>query len=165
MKSEFERSRLWIAAALLLGATLFLWSCGDLPTAAVEQRGSIEVGGVLPDNSPADSIHVTLDEDLLGYFPNPHIIENLLVGTYWVEVRTTALYESDTLDYYSELQKVKVSHKQTTIATFPLDTDIPVSPYAGYVAPDFELNDIESNLVSLSGLAGEVVLLYFFTAT
>ena len=164
MSAALRHVPIGMAALALLAASLLLWSCGNPPTSAVEQRGSIEVQGfLLPGNMPADSIRITLDEDSLGYFPNMYTLEGIIAGTHRLDIATRAIYGVDTLDYYSAPQEVEVAANQKAVAEFALSTDIPESPYEGYMAPDFELYDLDSSIVSLSELEGQVVLLYFFT--
>lgn len=167
MKPAVAHSGLAIfTAAISCLAISLLCGCGDPPTTAMDWVGSIEVEGkLLPDSSSADSISIKLDGNNLGYFPCPHILTDLFAGTHQVEVTTIARYEQDTLQYFSEPKNVTVEPGQTVSAVFTLATDIPESPYAGYMAPDFQLYDLDSNLVSLSGLADQVVLLYFFAST
>ena len=160
------------ASIPLLLIALLIWGCGDPPSTAVDIRfGSIQVDGrLLPDSSAADSIWILVDPDpdsiyTQVYFPNPHILTELPAGTHLLAVGTVARYESDTLAYYSVPRLVEVQPAQITTATFALTTNIPTAPREGYIAPDFQLYDLDSNLVSLSGLSGEIVLLYFFTST
>lgn len=156
------RSHLIIAIVAFIAAVVVLWGCGDPPTTAVEQRGAIEVTGILPNDSLTDSITITLDEDSLGCFANPHCCENLLAGTHLVGVGAMDHQGDTTVEYWSMPQLVEVRFDETTLVEFHLVTE---APYVGNVAPDFALYDLDSNLVSLSGLEGEVVMLYFFTST
>ncbi len=151
---------------LWIMAVLSLHGCGDPPTTPVEQRGNIEIHGMLlPQNAPADSIFVVLDGDTLGYVPNPHLCAGLYAGKHFVSVKTVALYLADTLEYLSSPAYVTVTAGQTSQAAFSLTTEIPVSPYVGYRAPDFSLCDLNGDTVRLSAQMGKVVLLYFFTGT
>jgi len=157
-----RQTHLAITAIPLIFSTFLIWGCGDPPTTAVEQRGSIEVRGMMTDSTLADSIHITLDDTFLGSFPNPHICENILAGTHLVEVGSIDVQSDTVVEYWSTPQLVEVLPNATTLTEFTLVTE---APYVGNIAPDFDLRDLDSNLVSLSGSAGEVVLLYFFTAT
>lgn len=150
----------WIAAILCLNG------CGDPPTTPVEQRGDIEIYGILlPQNVPADSIFVVLDGDTLGYVSNPHLCTDLYAGKHFISVKTVAPYLADTLEYLSSPAYVTVTDGQTSPAIFSLTTEIPVSPYVGYRAPDFSLCDLNGDTVRLSDQTGKVILLYFFTGT
>jgi hypothetical protein len=140
--------------------------CGDPPTTPVEQRGNIEIHAtLLPQNTPADSIFVVLDGDTLGYVSNPHLCADLYAGKHFVSVKTVAQYLADTLEYFSTPAYITVQAGQTAQAMFSLTTEIPVSPYVGYRAPDFSLCDLNGDSVRLSQQTGKVVLLYFFTGT
>ncbi len=167
MKLLLGQVRFTVAAFLLIAAFM-IWNCGDTPTSADEEMGSIEVRGYLPNNDPADSIIISLDGDSLGIFLNPYILENLIAGIHQLEVRSRDIFAPDSIiNYYSPPTKVKVWNGLSIPWNFALVADvIPVSPYAGYMAPDFELYDLDTNLVSLSDLtnANKVALLYFFSS-
>ncbi|GEM_PF-1316906 len=163
MRSMRRHIRISITASIpLLLIVLLLGGCGDAPTTATDWVGNLQVLGTLQGGQPADSLLISLDGDTLGYLPNPHTFENLIAGEHFLGVYTVARYENDTLEYFCQPKTVSVNPGQTTVAEFSLITDIPESPYPGYVAPDFALYDLDSNLVSLSGLNGKIVLLYFF---
>lgn len=148
-----------------LSTALMLWSCGEAPNVVDEQRGSIEVRGYLPNNELADSVIISLDGDSLGMFLNPHVAENILAGIHQLEVKSRQVFNPDSIVlYYSTPMEVTVQNGATVLQEFNLVADIPVSPYAGYMAPYFELYDLDTNLVTLTDLtnADNVALLYFF---
>ncbi|MFH1862123.1 MAG: hypothetical protein ABH878_04850 [bacterium] len=162
MKSRACHISVW----LLLPCFVLLNGCGNPPGAPTEQRGSIEAAAVLlPDSVAADSINVILDTQPLGEYSNPCLIENVYAGKHLLEVSAQLILTNDTLEYYGSPQLVEVHPDQKTSTFFALSTDLSVAPYEGYLAPGFELYDLDSNQVSLEGLSGEVVLLYFFTST
>jgi len=153
-----------LMAALTCAAicAIGLYGCGDPPTNAVEQRGSILVRGILPNDSLADSVNIKLDNEMLGVFLNPHTVVGLYAGKHLLEIGSVQVQDTTTLTYFSAPRLVEVLHNLVTTADFEL---VAQGPYPGNPAPDFELYDLDSNLVSLSGLAGKVVLLYFFEST
>lgn len=139
----------------MLAVTILLGGCGDPPASPPEQlRGHLEVVGIMPNDSLADSVQITIDEVLLGTFENPHLCENIVAGTHLVEVNTQEMSDS-TLIEYSGAQQVTILPDSTIQRQFAL---------LG-LAPDFKLYDLDSNLVSMSSLSGKVVMLYFFVST
>ena len=169
MRSGFKY--IFIIAAVLLALTLLFWGCGDPPTTAVEQRGSIEISGfLLPDTNLAkldttdvadvDSINIKLDDDSLGYFDNPYKIENVIAGIHQLQV--ISWWRSEILDSSFKFQRTDVITVEPKVVNTEDFYLIRGGPYIGNPAHDFELYDLNSNLVSLSGSAGKVVLLYFF---
>ncbi|TKJ40765.1 hypothetical protein CEE37_07310 [candidate division LCP-89 bacterium B3_LCP] len=158
-----SHSGMLIVCALII--TVFLiWGCGNLPVTIVDKVGSVQVNGVMPDSSPADSVHVTLDDGFLGTFPNPHTLTTV-IGTHLLEVGSI-IYPNpgDTIEYFSAPQYVTVQEGQTTQTQFDLEGDLPVAPYEGFLAPEIALYDLDDNLVTLSVLTGDdkIVLAYFF---
>jgi hypothetical protein len=151
------------ASAGLLLALVLLAGCGDPPNDPEMWMGSIEVRGQLGATGPADSLHIILDDDTLGYRHNPYTIENVMAGTHQLLIRTVTVVQQDTLVWFCAPHSVVVGHDQKTLAALTLQTNVPVSPHPGCQAPDFALNDLDGNPITLDGLSGEVALLYFFS--
>ncbi|MBU0517429.1 peroxiredoxin family protein [bacterium] len=160
------RPNLIITVSLLLAAFILLFSgCGDAPTDPVEQRGTLVINGIMPSGSPADSVWIMLDSETLGTFANPHQT-SVFAGNHFLEVKSFVYVNPDSsTDYFSAPQYVEVLNNQTVIAEFQLETDIPIAPYAGAMAPDFTVFDIASNQISLADLSGKIAVLYFYSFT
>jgi hypothetical protein len=139
-----------------------LWGCGDTPSAPEEQVGSIQVYGMLPDSTQAEHIGITLDDIDLGIFDNPHTVEDVQAGLHKLEVMTWDTIAPDEIEQYYSMTFVEVDPQQVSVAELSLTQE---GPFVGNPAPDFSLYDLDSNLVSLSGLEGKVLLLYFFSNT
>jgi hypothetical protein len=138
---------------LICGAMIM--SCGNPPGSAQVQMGDIEIHATLPPNSTlADSVTVVLDADTLGTFANPHTVYSVVAGSHWLDVRY-----SDSVTDYQYSDAIIVGSGQTTQANWTLTA---AGAYPGNPAPNFTVYDLDSNLVSLSGLSGKIVLLYFF---
>ncbi|RJP73340.1 MAG: hypothetical protein C4524_14750 [Candidatus Zixiibacteriota bacterium] len=145
-----------LTAALLAG-------CGDKPTEPDIWTGSIEVRGQLGAGGPADSLHIILDDDTLGYRPYAYVIDEVVAGKHRLLVHTVTCLQQDTLVWFSPPQDVWVEPLQKRLAEFTLQTNLPASPYPGFPAPDFTLADLDSNELTLDSFSGEVTLLYFFS--
>ena len=136
-------------------ACLLLFGCGDPPGAPPEQlRGNVLITGVLPSDSLPDSIEILIDEVRWGLFANPHLCEGVVAGMHLVEVLAQEITAAETIEF-SGAQHVAVLPDSTVEQQFSL---------LG-LAPDFALADIEGDSVWMDSLRGEVVLLYFFSAT
>ncbi len=160
MREQFKH--LTIFSAIVLLGIAVLWGCGDAPSTAVDLVGSIEVIGYLPNDSLAEFIDVTLDDQPLGIFANPHTLTDILAGMHKLGVVTWDTLPSDSIEEYSRTEYVTIEPGQVTTAEIFLFAD---GPYEGNPAPDFTLYDLDSNLVALSDFTGEIVLLYFFVST
>ncbi len=147
---------------IALAGLVVLWGCGDSPSTAVDLVGSIEVIGYLPNDSLAEFIDITLDDQPLGIFANPHTLTDILAGMHKLGVVTWDTLPSDSIEEYSRTEYVTIEPGQVTTAEIFLVAD---GPYEGNPAPDFTLYDLDSNLVALSDFTGEIVLLYFFVST
>jgi hypothetical protein len=120
-----------------------------------ELRGDLEVlGFTVPDGEHPDSINIALDGDSLGWFSNPHVFAGIYAGTHLVEISVFKAVDTTMVEYSGAASAI-------IEASQSLQLDIAMLG----LAPDFELYDLDSNLVSMSNLSGQVVLLYFFHST
>jgi hypothetical protein len=149
---------------LFVATALLFWGCGDPPQAPQEQRGQVVVQGTLPDNNLADSMQITLDDVNLGYVhTNPDTLTNLWAGTHRISIKTYQLYQGSVLEYLNIPHTVIVGPALTTVDVCSLTADIPSAPYVGFMAPDFNTYDLDTNVVCRDSLAGKVALLYFWS--
>jgi hypothetical protein len=148
---------------LVFVTALLFWGCGDPPQAPTEQRGNVIVRGTLPDGNLADSMQITLDDNNLGYHTNPDTLTNLWAGTHRISVKTYQNYQGSILEYLNIPHMVTVGPAQTTVDVCSLTADIPIAPYVGFRAPDFNTLDLDSQIVCLDSLSGKVALIYFWS--
>lgn len=147
----------------VIAAAMLLAGCGDPPGTPVQQQGTLIVRGVLPGGALADSVHIILDQDTLGYHANPDTLINLWAGTHWLETKTVGYYQDSLAEYLGIPGAVVIDNEQTTVTTCSLTAEIPVAPYVNFKAPGFTCYDLDSNLVCLDSLQGRVVVLYFWS--
>ncbi|MCP4724420.1 MAG: hypothetical protein GY863_05275 [bacterium] len=135
--------------------TLSLFTgCGDSPQGLPGiDYGDLRVTAVF-NNTPADSVSVTLDDEFLGTFDNPYTIYNIEAGTHKVFAGFNNLI--------GEAELVSVEQNAVTDVTIELSG---TGPYAGYYAPDFVLTDLSDAEFRLSDHTGKVILLFFFEHT
>ncbi len=148
-------SRLGIGLTILSGLAVVLCGCGERPTAAPEQLGSIIVTAQL-EGTPADTMLVILDDDTLGWRDNPDTLYDVSAGNHLVGVSTIAALPTggDTL-LPPQFQSVAVFPGAISSSSFTLELD--------REAPNFTLVDVLGDTVCLDSLAGQVKILYFFS--
>ncbi|MCX6641667.1 MAG: hypothetical protein NTW14_14475 [bacterium] len=161
MRSTSARMGFTLIALLIL-SSLWLQGCGDPPATAVLQYGSIRVEALLPDSTLADSVEIALDDVNLGTYDNPYTLNNVLAGSHLLAMSHTDSIAPDSSIEYQNSDTLTVSSGQVSAASWTL---IAEGPYPGNPAPQFSVYDLDSNLVSLAGSAGKIVLLYFFEST
>lgn len=129
-------------------------NCGDSPEGppAIEY-GDLSVEGYF-NNSLTDSISLTLDDEFLGTFDNPHVVTDIEAGTHKVFASFG--------DLIGETELVSIEQNKMTHVSVELAG---TGPYTGYTAPDFELKDLTDSDFRLSDHAGKVILLFFFEHT
>ena len=129
------------------------FSCGESPSGLPEEQfGSLQIS-TYQDTIFVDNMAVTIDGNDLGIQANPYLTSNLLTGRHLVSVAKTD--PRSPIDFSSIPKEVTINHKETTDVSFALTK----------FAPNFTLNNLNDNPVSLNNYKDQVVLLVFFTHT
>ena len=98
-------------------------------------------------------MNVTIDGSDLGIQANPYLASNLLIGRHLVSVAKKD--PGSPIDFSSIPKQVSIQYTKTTDVSFTLTK----------FAPNFTLNNLNDNPVSLDVYKDRVVLLIFFTHT
>jgi hypothetical protein len=130
-----------------------LSQCGRTPGPfPPDQTGHIRV--TVMDTSLIDSVFIELDDIALGQWSNPAHLENIVAGFHQLFVYNTTSAGTT--------KGVDVRADQTVESWFWLTS---VSPHIGFQSPDFEVEDLGGDTITLEGLRGKVVILAFFEFT
>ena len=148
--------------ALILLLLPIFWSCGDPPAAPpADQVGSIEVlsfyvlDTATPDTAYPQVMNITLDDDSLGYFSNPNVLNDVVAGLHRLQI---VAWDSVNADSVGKFDTIRVSDGGFEQVEFTLASM--VAP--GNPAPFFEIFDYDSNLIAIDSFNGQVLLLYLF---
>jgi len=158
MPSKPERmamkSAIMLTAALLIfGGLLIISQCGKQPAPfPPEQTGHLRV--TVMDTTLIDSVAIKLDDTELGLQPNPALLTDIVAGLHQLFVYNTTAAGTTKV--------VEVRANRTAESWFWLSS---VSPHVGFQAPDFSVEDLGGNSISLQDLRGKVIILAFFEFT
>lgn len=140
---------------ITISVLLFLMiQCGDMPgNIPGVETGDLKITTMF-NETPTDSLTLSIDDHLLGSFQNPHIVYNMETGIHKVFASNNELPGEPQLVWVHKdiLNEVTVELSGT-------------GPYPGYHAPDFNLTDLFGNDIHLADYQGKVVFLFFFEHT
>jgi hypothetical protein len=138
----------------MFGLALLLTACGDMPPDIPDIRtGSLNIIAEF-NQIPSDSVSITLDDNYVGRYKNPHVINDIEAGLHKV-------YASDN-ELIGESRIVLIKVNEQTEAEIKLFGE---GPFVGYNAPDFIAVDIAGRNIRLNDQTGKVIFLFFFEHT
>lgn len=120
--------------------------------------GGVVVVRATSSGADVDSFKVVLGGRDFGRTQGPRTFSNITPGLFRLEVWA----EDDTTETLGWTPEIEVVASETTRVTLEMK---PVSPFAGYYAPEIVVTDIDGNNYSLMDHWGAVIYLYFFEHT